>query len=169
MRFLLRLYPPRWRERYGEEYEALLADRKVGLLGGIDIVRGALDARLHGRPRWRRPGYREEDTMILERDAMRDELRAILAARDELGPEHEHELVESFLDSLADRGLPPNRGAPIANRNHPSALSRGVRWLVVSGYALVLIVLLFAWCLALVALLTRRLTGGSRPAAYRFQ
>ena len=44
---LLRLYPRPWRERYGEEFEALLADRPPTLRHQLDIVRGALDARLH--------------------------------------------------------------------------------------------------------------------------
>jgi hypothetical protein len=44
---LLRLYPRPWRERYGEEFEALLADRPPSVRHRLDIVRGALDARLH--------------------------------------------------------------------------------------------------------------------------
>jgi hypothetical protein len=44
---LLRLYPRPWRERYGEEFEALLADRPPTLRHRLDIVRGALDARVH--------------------------------------------------------------------------------------------------------------------------
>jgi hypothetical protein len=46
MNRLLRLYPAVWRDRYGAEFEALLADRPPGLLDRIDIVRGAIDARL---------------------------------------------------------------------------------------------------------------------------
>jgi hypothetical protein len=44
---LLRLYPRPWRERYGEEFEALLADRPPSIRHRIDIVRGAVDARFH--------------------------------------------------------------------------------------------------------------------------
>lgn len=44
---LLRLYPRPWRDRYGEEFEALLADRPPTLGHRVDIVRGALDAHLH--------------------------------------------------------------------------------------------------------------------------
>ena len=44
---LVRLYPHRWRERYEEEFETLLAERPPGSGDVIDIVRGALDARLH--------------------------------------------------------------------------------------------------------------------------
>ena len=44
---LLRLYPRRWRERYEEEFAALLAERPPGIADVVDIVRGALDARLH--------------------------------------------------------------------------------------------------------------------------
>jgi len=42
---LLRLYPRRWRERYGAEFEALLEDSRHGAGQVIDVVRGALDAR----------------------------------------------------------------------------------------------------------------------------
>ncbi len=47
MSFLLRLYPRAWRERYGDELAALLADRPATMLDRMDLVRGALDARLH--------------------------------------------------------------------------------------------------------------------------
>lgn len=41
---LLRLYPADWRERYGDEVAALLADRPLSLRTGLDLVRGAWDA-----------------------------------------------------------------------------------------------------------------------------
>jgi hypothetical protein len=44
---LLRLYPRPWRDRYGEEFEALLADRPPSVRHRVDIVRGALDAHRH--------------------------------------------------------------------------------------------------------------------------
>jgi nitrite reductase/ring-hydroxylating ferredoxin subunit len=43
---LLRLYPRRWRERYGGEFEALLEDRPPGVREVVDVARGALDAHL---------------------------------------------------------------------------------------------------------------------------
>ena len=43
---LLRLYPRPWRDRYGEEFEALLADRPPTPRHRLDIVRAALDAHL---------------------------------------------------------------------------------------------------------------------------
>ncbi len=45
--WLLHLYPATWRERYGEEFAALLDDCQLPPLYVLDIVRGALDARLH--------------------------------------------------------------------------------------------------------------------------
>jgi hypothetical protein len=42
---LLRLYPRRWRERYGEEFAALLAESPPGLGLIIDVLGGAIDAR----------------------------------------------------------------------------------------------------------------------------
>ena len=44
---LLRLYPRSWRERYGEEFEDLLAQRPPSVRHRLDIARGALDAHLH--------------------------------------------------------------------------------------------------------------------------
>lgn len=46
---LLRLYPRAWRERYGEEFAALLGERPASPRDTFDIVLGALDA--HLRPR----------------------------------------------------------------------------------------------------------------------
>jgi hypothetical protein len=47
MRWLLRLYPARWRERYGEEFGAVLASQRAtpGLV--LDVFGGAIDAHLH--------------------------------------------------------------------------------------------------------------------------
>ena len=44
---LIRCYPARWRERYGDEFEAILAERPLGPFDVADILLGALDARLH--------------------------------------------------------------------------------------------------------------------------
>ena len=50
LRWVLTLYPRRWRDRYGEEFLALLESQPVsiGVIGVIvDVVAGAIDARLH--------------------------------------------------------------------------------------------------------------------------
>jgi hypothetical protein len=47
MTVLLSLYPKEWRARYGEEFAELLAERPPSLRDRLDIVGGALDARLH--------------------------------------------------------------------------------------------------------------------------
>jgi cytochrome b6-f complex iron-sulfur subunit len=47
--WLLRLFPRGWRERYADEFLALIEDRPPGVRDTLDIVRSALDARL--RPR----------------------------------------------------------------------------------------------------------------------
>ncbi len=44
---LVRLYPSAWRERYGAEFVALLDERPPNALDRLDIVRGAIDARIH--------------------------------------------------------------------------------------------------------------------------
>ena len=46
---LLTLYPARWRDRYGEEFAAVLEARPLGPFDVADILLGALDARLHVR------------------------------------------------------------------------------------------------------------------------
>jgi hypothetical protein len=46
---LLRLYPARWRARYGDEFELVLSDRPLGPFDVADVLLGALDAHLHLR------------------------------------------------------------------------------------------------------------------------
>ena len=45
-KFLIRLYPANWRERYGEEFEALLEDSTPGWPGVFDLLKGALKMQL---------------------------------------------------------------------------------------------------------------------------
>jgi hypothetical protein len=45
-KFLIRLYPANWRERYGEEFEALLDDSSPGLFSVFDLLKGALQMQL---------------------------------------------------------------------------------------------------------------------------
>ncbi len=47
MKWLLWLYPPRWRRRYGDEFLAVLEERGLSPMVLLDVLRGALDARLH--------------------------------------------------------------------------------------------------------------------------
>lgn len=46
-KYLLRLYPRLWRERYEEELLAMLEQRPISFLDGLDLLFGALDAHLH--------------------------------------------------------------------------------------------------------------------------
>jgi hypothetical protein len=46
---LLRLYPARWRDRYGDEFAAVLGERPLGPFDVADVLLGALDANLHLR------------------------------------------------------------------------------------------------------------------------
>jgi drug/metabolite transporter (DMT)-like permease len=48
---LIRLYPARWRARYGDEFAALLEERPLGPFDVADILLGALDAQLRLRGR----------------------------------------------------------------------------------------------------------------------
>jgi hypothetical protein len=47
MRWLLRLYPAAWRERYGEEFGAVLASQRVSAGLVLDVIGGAIDAHLY--------------------------------------------------------------------------------------------------------------------------
>src|SRR5579885_3392735 len=47
IRWLLRLYPRAWRERYADEITLVLAAHRVTLWTALDMLLGALDARLH--------------------------------------------------------------------------------------------------------------------------
>lgn len=51
MTALLRLYPRAWRERYSDELVALLEDHPASVVDHLDLIRGALDARLHPQVR----------------------------------------------------------------------------------------------------------------------
>ncbi len=50
IKLLIFLYPPLWRQRYGEEYRMLLEEMPFTWGTGLDSVRGAVDAHLH--PEW---------------------------------------------------------------------------------------------------------------------
>ena len=45
-KFLIRLYPARWRARYGDEFAAILEERPLGPFDVADILLGAFDAQL---------------------------------------------------------------------------------------------------------------------------
>jgi hypothetical protein len=44
---VLHLYPRRWRERYGEEVAAMVADERPSFRLFVDLIAGAVDARLN--------------------------------------------------------------------------------------------------------------------------
>ena len=58
---VLRLYPPRWRERYELEVRAVLEDHPVRLMTLVDLIVGAVDARLH-------PVYQSEERSMSKLD-----------------------------------------------------------------------------------------------------
>src|SRR5262249_28725022 len=47
MTWLLKLYPPRWRRRYGAELADLIAVQPFSVGGAVDLLAGALDAWFH--------------------------------------------------------------------------------------------------------------------------
>jgi hypothetical protein len=70
---LIRLYPRAWRERYEDEFLALLEARPPTIGDRLDIVRAALDARMHPqvrRPEAPEPGHVDDapdDTVVVRR------------------------------------------------------------------------------------------------------
>jgi hypothetical protein len=44
MKWILALYPPAWRRRYGDELRALIESQRVSLHATIDLIGGAIDA-----------------------------------------------------------------------------------------------------------------------------
>lgn len=58
MRILLRLYPKAWRDLYGEEFAGILAAQRLSPRLLLDIIGGAVDARLQPQVR-----LAEGDTM----------------------------------------------------------------------------------------------------------
>jgi len=67
MNWLLRLYPAPWRARYGEEFAAVLARQRASPGMVLDVLAGAIDARLH--PQIQESDSKQmkgEDTMTLE-------------------------------------------------------------------------------------------------------
>jgi hypothetical protein len=66
--WLLKLYPPRWRRRYGREFVALVASQRFSFATVLDIIGGAIDA--WTRPQSHlaaRPAHPEGDTIMLAR------------------------------------------------------------------------------------------------------
>jgi hypothetical protein len=47
MSWLVRLYPTAWRQRYGEEFGAVLASQRISAGLVLDVIAGAIDARLN--------------------------------------------------------------------------------------------------------------------------
>ena len=50
MKWMVKLYPAAWRERYGEEFATVLAAQPMSLGLVMDVIGGAVDARLHPQP-----------------------------------------------------------------------------------------------------------------------
>jgi hypothetical protein len=65
--WLLRLYPAQWRERYGEEFAAVLASQRASVGMVLDVVSGAIDAHLYPQVQTSHSkSIQGENTMTLE-------------------------------------------------------------------------------------------------------
>jgi hypothetical protein len=62
---LLHCYPARWRDRYGDEFEELLAERPLGPFDVADVLLGAVDAHLHLRGLRAAPAHQKGFTMSI--------------------------------------------------------------------------------------------------------
>ncbi len=62
---LVRLYPARWRARYGDEFAVVLEERPLGPFDVADVLLGALDAHLHLRGLGAASEHRKGFTMSL--------------------------------------------------------------------------------------------------------
>jgi hypothetical protein len=67
----LRLYPPAWRERYGDEFADLINGRPLTAAAVIDIVSGAIDARLSSTARMSRLGKSSAGEGVVMIDALK--------------------------------------------------------------------------------------------------
>ena len=67
MTWLLKLYPPRWRRRYGKEFVALIASQRFSFVTVLDIIGGAIDAWTKPQPHLaaRAAAQSEGDTIML--------------------------------------------------------------------------------------------------------
>ena len=66
MKWMLQLYPAAWRQRYGDEFAAVLADQRASMGLILDVLGGAVDARLHPQVRAGEKNLKGEDTMTKE-------------------------------------------------------------------------------------------------------
>ena len=99
---LIRFYPAWWRERYGDEFEALLEERPLGPFDVADILLGAIDARLRSRGRRALTGRERGFTMTLRIGGIAAILGAgllVAATLSTLGP-----TTERFASLLAIAG-----------------------------------------------------------------
>jgi hypothetical protein len=76
--YLLRLYPHTWRERYEDEMLAMLEQRSLSFTDGVNLLFGALDARLH--PHLGTTGMSLYERMIQMIKMLRNSLMLIFCA-----------------------------------------------------------------------------------------
>ncbi|HEX2831465.1 MAG TPA: hypothetical protein VHW00_00530 [Thermoanaerobaculia bacterium] len=65
MTWLLALYPPRWRRRYGDEMRTLLGEQRFSLHAAVDLIAGAIDAWLEPQKVSTPPAPRQEGATMI--------------------------------------------------------------------------------------------------------
>ena len=136
---LLRLYPRAWRERYGDEFLAIVGDRGLGLQQTIDIVSGAIDAWLSAdvRNATRAAGaVPSGGTMTVKSIADCDRNTARYTTRDGLigaGVMLVSTLVFVLLGFSAKAGGPPPAGQMLINLAFPASLVLSMPFWLIKG------------------------------------
>lgn len=71
MTWLLALYPPRWRRRYGQELRALIESQPFSFQAVIDLIAGAIDAWLEPQKMPMQPALAGEEGVTMIRTMMK--------------------------------------------------------------------------------------------------
>ncbi len=133
--WLVALYPARWRERYGDEFEALLEDQPATPSLLFDVVRGALDAHASPQPAGAIPVRTRTPALV---SAVVAVLLVVPAV--------------TFLTSAMVRGMQPSRYQPahVAQAVFDAFASLGPGWfwatvVIAPAVALVVSLLVIRW------------------------
>ncbi len=136
---LIRLYPRAWRARYGEEFLAILGDDALTLQQVIDVVSGAIDARLSsdvqhavGADATQGGSAMLQSLLACERKSMRaTERDGLIGATVMIGAS----LLFSVLGVAAKRGgwLPPAMVESLLAMAFPAALTLSMPFWLMKG------------------------------------
>ena len=136
---LLRLYPRAWRERYGEEFLAALDEGPLHWQQVVDIVSGAIDARLSADVRAATAGSRRADgggAMTLKSLMACDSRQARFTTRDSLvgaGAMIVFSVLLGIIGVFARRGGAPLTADALAQLGFPVSLTLSMPFWLMKG------------------------------------